>query len=64
MGRTRFIDHLIREAKHALWRASLASNTLDEMIHRQKANEFIREAREECLKRGIEPLFLTEFDLE
>jgi hypothetical protein len=62
--KTRRIDHFIRQAKHELWRAKIAHNDIDEEIHRQKANEFIRKAREECLKKGIVPLFLTEFDIE
>ena len=64
MTKTLYIDHLTREARHELWRSKIAHNDIDEEIHRQKANEFIRKAREECLKRGIEPLFLTEFDIE
>ncbi|MHA2266101.1 MAG: hypothetical protein ACXAEN_27215 [Candidatus Thorarchaeota archaeon] len=64
MTKTRIIDKLTREAHHLLWKARKTTDPESRMSLKRKANELIREARDECMKKGIYPLFLTEVPIE
>lgn len=64
MTKTRIIDQLTREANHLLWKARRTVVPHERKKLKIKANHYIKLAREECLKKGIVPLFLTEIEIE